>query len=104
MGTNLAFPRKESFVHPLLQPVAVVFAPSLTTYTPEWLWLSTGMRAVDHCVEGYCSIDANVYSDAQATAALRLLIPSLQRCVVDAGDLSARLNCQVGCMMAADLV
>ena len=26
--------------------------PRLTVHTPEWLWLSTGIRAVDHCVEG----------------------------------------------------
>ena len=30
-------------------------------HTPEWLWLSTGIHAVDHAVETLCSIDANAY-------------------------------------------
>ena len=30
-------------------------------HTPEWLWLSTGIRAVDHCVEGICSNEAHAY-------------------------------------------
>lgn len=102
--TNLAIPRKESFVHPLLQPVVVIFDPQITVYTPEWLWLSTGVRAVDHCVEGLCSIAANSYSDAQAQAALGLLVPALRRVRRDSRDLAARLDCQIGCMIAASLV
>ena len=45
---------------------AVVLDPAITVHTPEWLWLSTGIRAVDHCVEGVCSNEAHAYADAQA--------------------------------------
>jgi len=44
---------KELFRHPGIIPRAVVMDPAVTVHTPEWLWLSTGIRAVDHCVEGH---------------------------------------------------
>jgi len=87
-----------------LQPRVVIFDPAISVYTPSWLWLSTGVRAVDHCVEGLCSVGAHSYSDAQAAAALRLLIPGLQRVATNGGDTRARLDCHVASMMAAGLV
>ena len=42
------------FRHPLAIPSAVILDPAITVHTPEWLFLSTGIRAVDHCVEGIC--------------------------------------------------
>ena len=30
---------------------AVILDPAPTVHTPMWLWLSTGVRAVDHAVE-----------------------------------------------------
>lgn len=102
--TNSSIPRKEGYVHPLLQPIAVLFDPALVTYTPGWLWTSTGVRAVDHCVEGLCSINANPYSDAQAIAALRLLVSGLRNSAADRRDVKACLDCQIGCMLSASLV
>ena len=48
--------RKEGFSHPLLQPKVILYDPQLTRHTPEWLFLSTGIRAMDHCIEAICSI------------------------------------------------
>ena len=31
---------------------AVILDPAITMHTPEWLWLSTAIRAIDHAVEG----------------------------------------------------
>src|SRR5262249_18407023 len=56
---------KELLRHPRIIPSAVILDPAITVHTPEWLWLSTGIRAVDHCVEGVCSNEANAYADAQ---------------------------------------
>mgnify|MGYP003352330612 CR=1 FL=1 len=28
-----------------------ILDPAATVHTPEWLWLSTGLRAIDHAVE-----------------------------------------------------
>jgi alcohol dehydrogenase class IV len=74
----------------------VVLDPAVTVHTPEWLWLSTGIRAVDHCVEGICSTEANPYADAQALHGLGLLCRGLPRVKADPYDLAARLDCQIG--------
>jgi len=87
---------KELFRHPLIIPRAVILDPAVTVHTPAWLWLSTGIRAVDHCVEGICSGAANAFSDAQALHGLALLSCSLPRVKNDPKDLQARLDCQMG--------
>jgi maleylacetate reductase len=87
---------KQAYIHPGLIPLQVIFDPAITVHTPEWLWLSTGIRAVDHAVETYCSIDGNAYTDSTSLQALRLLgrgLPSVKR---DPSDLAARLDCQIG--------
>lgn len=87
---------KELFRHPQVIPRAVVLDPAITVHTPEWLWLSTGIRAVDHCVEGVCANEANPYADAQALHGLALLHRGLSRVKADPTDLAARLDCQMG--------
>ena len=87
---------KELVRHPEIIPRAVVLDPAVTMHTPEWLWLSTGIRAVDHCVEGICSGEANPFADAQALHGLTLLARGLPRVKADPADLEARLDCQIG--------
>jgi alcohol dehydrogenase class IV len=87
---------KELFRHPRIIPRAVVLDPAVTVHTPEWLFLSTGIRAVDHCVEGICSNEAHPYADAQALRGLSLLVRGLQRVKADPSDREARLDCQLG--------
>jgi maleylacetate reductase len=87
---------KEMLRHPRIMPAAVILDPALTVHTPEWLLLSTGIRAVDHCVEGLCSNEANPYADAQAMRGLSLLTSGLPRVKADPSDLQARLDCQMG--------
>jgi maleylacetate reductase len=48
--TNQRTKVKEMLRHELVMPRAVILDPAVTLHTPEWLWLSTGIRAVDHCV------------------------------------------------------
>ncbi len=87
---------KELFAHPMMIPRTVILDPAMTRHTPEWLFLSTGIRAVDHCVEGFCSLEANPYADAQALRGLSLLTRGLARVKADPSDLQARLDCQIG--------
>jgi maleylacetate reductase len=87
---------KELLKHPLIVPRAVILDPTITVHTPEWLWLSTGVRAVDHCVEGLCSREANSFADAQALKGLSLLAQGLPRVKANPNDLDARLDCQIG--------
>ena len=95
---------KELFRHPEIIPRAVVLDPAVTVHTPEWLWLSTGIRAVDHCVEGICSREANPYADAQALHGLALLCRGLPRVKTDPNDLGARLDCQIGSWLSMGLL
>jgi maleylacetate reductase len=87
---------KQAYIHPGIIPLAVIFDPAITVHTPEWLWLSSGIRAVDHAVETYCSIDRNAYTDSTALQALRLLGRGLAAVKHDPADLAARLDCQIG--------
>ena len=87
---------KELYRHPRVIPRAVILDPAVTVHTPEWLFLSTGIRAVDHCVEGICSNEAHPYADAQALRGLTLLARGLPRVKADPADLRARLDCQLG--------
>ena len=91
---------KELFRHPGIMPKAVILDPVPTLHTPEWLFLSTGIRAVDHCVEGICSGEAHPYGDAQALQGLSLLTSGLTRVKADPTDIQARLDCQMGAWMS----
>jgi maleylacetate reductase len=91
---------KELFRHPLIIPSAVILDPAITVHTPEWLFLSTGIRAVDHCVEGICSGEAHPYADAQALRGPSMLVSGLQRVKAEPSDLPARLDCQIGAWLS----
>jgi maleylacetate reductase len=91
---------KQSYGHPLMVPRSVILDPALTRFTPEWLFLSTGIRAVDHAVETLCSPEAQPFSDSACLHALRLLGPGLRAVKADAGDTEARLACQLGAWMS----
>jgi maleylacetate reductase len=91
---------KESFAHPLMMPLTVILDPAVTVHTPEWLFLSTGIRAVDHAVEDICSINPSPISDGMALQALRLLSAGLPGVKANPGDLEARLNCQLGAWLS----
>lgn len=91
---------KEIFGHPGMMPKVVILDPTPTRYTPEWLFLSTGVRAVDHCVEGICSLESNPFGDAQALRGLDLLVRGLVRVKQDPEDLEARQFCQIGAWLS----
>jgi len=94
--TNQRTKVKEMLRHELVMPRAVILDPAVTLHTPEWLWLSTGIRAVDHCVEGLCSREAHPFADAQALKGLSMLAQALPRVKADPNDLDARMDCQIG--------
>jgi maleylacetate reductase len=91
---------KESFSHPEMIPRMVILDPAATLPTPEWLFLSTGIRAVDHAVEDICSVDGQPLSEGAAYHALRLLGTGLPAVKADPADLDARLDCQIGAWMS----
>jgi maleylacetate reductase len=91
---------KELFRHPAIAPRAVILDPAVTVHTPEWLFLSTGIRAVDHCVEGVCSGEAHPFGDAQALQGLKLLARGLPGVKADPKNLAARLDCLIGAWLS----
>lgn len=95
-ATDEATQHKQGYEHRAMAPVMVVLDPALTVHTPEWLWLSTGVRSVDHAVETLASFQSNPFADGLADSALRLLAEGLPRVKADPGDLDARLKCQIG--------
>jgi maleylacetate reductase len=91
---------KQSFMHRAIVPESVILDPAVTVHTPEWLWLSSGVRAVDHAVETYLSLDANDYTDGTSLQALRALGKGLPRVKDNPGDLDARLKCMMGAWLS----
>lgn len=87
---------KQMLRHGLTIPRATILDPWLSVHTPEWLFLSTGIRAVDHCAEGICAREAHPWADAQAMKGLAMLTQGLRRVKADGNDIEARLDCQIG--------
>src|SRR5206468_7182560 len=94
--TDTARQVKESFGHPLMMPKSVILDPRATMHTPEWLFLSTGIRAVDHAVEDICSPECQPISEGASYHALKLLGRGLSGVKADPLDLDARLEAQLG--------
>ncbi len=95
-ATDEATMHKQGYEHRGMAPVMIVLDPSLSVHTPEWLWLSTGVRSVDHAVETLASYQSNDFADGLADSALRLLVEGLSRVKADPTDLAGRLKCQIG--------
>jgi maleylacetate reductase len=98
--TNERTRTKEMFRHPDIVSKAVILDPAVTRHTPMWLFLSTGIRAVDHCVEGICSNESSPYGDAQALHGLSLLARGLPKVKADPSDMAGRLDCQIGAWLS----
>jgi maleylacetate reductase len=99
-ATDEALRRKHGFQQRALVPSCIILDSQLSLHTPDWLWISTGVRAVDHCVETLASERSNAFSDGMADAGLRLLAENLPKVNADRGDLEARLNCQIGALLS----
>ena len=88
---------KSGVYDPRVMPRTVINDPSLTLSTPDWLWVTTGMRALDHAIEGAYAIRHQPISDALAAKAIALLVKHLPASIRTQGDeqLAHRGHCQV---------
>ena len=91
---------KDGYMGREIGPASVILDASATLPTPEWLWHSTGIRAVDHAVEGICSVAPSPLIEAAALHALSLLASALPRVKANPNDLDARLQCLQGAWLA----
>jgi len=87
---------KQSYSHPLAVPKAVILDPAATLETPMELLLSTGMRAVDHAVEGWCAAKRAPMADAANREAMGLLALSLKEMKTGSENLEHRAIAQHG--------
>lgn len=92
---------KDLYVGKFICAQMVVLDPALTVHTPEWLWLSTGIRAVDHAVESICSRTPNPFVAATCAEGLRMLRESLPANRNTPADLDMRLQSQLGVWLAS---
>ncbi len=99
--TDTRFGTKHGYTGAFIGAASVILDPRITVHTPDRLWLSTGIRAVDHAVEALCSVNAQPLVDATSVRALALLGRSLTRYADDKTDLDARLDGQMGAWLAA---
>ena len=99
--TDRARQVKDLYVGKFICAQMVVLDPALTVHTPEWLWLSTGIRAVDHAVESICSRTPNPFVAATCAEGLRMLRESLPANRATPADLAMRLQSQLGVWLAS---
>jgi alcohol dehydrogenase class IV len=76
-------------------PDAVIYDAALTLATPIALWLSTGIRALDHAVEGTLADGLHPFSDVMALESIRRLFDSLPRAKAAPGDVDVRTENQL---------
>jgi alcohol dehydrogenase class IV len=86
---------KSGMRDPGLLPNAVIYDAELTLKTPMELWLSTGIRALDHAVEGFLGDGEHPFNDVMALEAIRRLFRVLPATKADPGNLGCRTDGQV---------
>lgn len=101
-GLDTKTGKKYPYYQPDCMPDVIICDPYLARLTPEWVWLSTGVRSVDHAVEtmGNTKIDLTDKSLKEAYdaagEALGLLMEGLLRTKDDPDDVEARDMTQKG--------
>ncbi|KAJ9610805.1 hypothetical protein H2200_005582 [Cladophialophora chaetospira] len=101
-GTDDSTHHKQGFLHSGMGSKLIILDPELCLTTPEYHWLSTGIRSVDHCVEALCCLTATEASDEKAARGLRMIVPNLLKCKADPNDVEARRQCQFAVNLAMD--
>ena len=77
-------------------PRTVINDPALTLATPDWLWVSTGIRALDHAIECAYAIRHQPISDTLAAKSIALFVEHLHASIATRGEeqLAHRGHCQ----------
>ncbi len=94
--TNSATHKKKIIFHPKLMPAVTICDPALTVGMPKFITAGTGMDALAHCLEAYCSPHYHPMSQGIALEGMRLVFENLPVVYREPGNLMAR-----GHMMSA---
>jgi alcohol dehydrogenase class IV len=92
---------KKIIFHPGMLPAIVILDPELTIGLPPQVTAATGMDALSHCLEAYCSPGFHPMADGIAAEGTRLIRAWLPRAVEDGADLEARGHMLVAASMGA---
>jgi maleylacetate reductase len=98
--TDEAKGRKGGFADPRAVPQVVVLDPDATLFTPEKLWLSTGIRALDHAVEGFLFGGEHPVTDVTGLEGARRLFEYLPRSKQQPDDVEVRLELQIAAWLS----
>lgn len=99
-GTDAGRGQKLGFMSPYLVPRVIIYDPALGALTPEWLWLSSAIRGVDHCCEGFLAKNVTPVYEAGLLHGLSLFATSLRRTKDVPGDPFARIESQMASYLA----
>ncbi len=83
---------KNIIFHPKFLPSIVILDPLLTVKLPSKITASTGMDALAHCLEAYCSFGYHPMADGIALEGIRIIDKWLLRAVENGSDIRARMN------------
>ncbi|RKF38196.1 iron-containing alcohol dehydrogenase [Paraburkholderia fungorum] len=92
---------KRIIFHAKMLPAVVILDPELTVGLPAKLTAATGMDALSHNLEAYCSPFYHPMATGIAVEGIRLIKQFLPRAVKDGHDLDARLQMLVASSMGA---
>lgn len=99
--TDTAEKRKRLIFHPRILPSFVILDAELTLTLPPHLTAATGMDALSHNLEAYCSPRFHPMADGIAQEGIRRIVQYLPRAVADGNDLKARTQLLVASTMGA---
>ena len=99
--TNSETHKKKIIFHPKLMPVVTICDPALTVGMPRFITAGTGMDALAHCLEAYCSPFYHPMSQGIALEGMRLVFENLPRVYGAPDDLDARAHMMSAAAMGA---
>jgi len=92
---------KKVIFHPKMMPTIAICDPELTVGMPPAITAGTGMDALAHCLEAYCSPSYHPLADGIAVEGMRLVKESLVRAYHESSDLEARAHMMSAAAMGA---
>jgi alcohol dehydrogenase class IV len=92
---------KKIIFHPRMLPAIVILDPELTVGLPPHVTAATGMDALSHCLEAYCSPGFHPMADGIAAEGMKLIHDWLPRAFADGRDIDARGHMLVAASMGA---
>jgi alcohol dehydrogenase class IV len=99
--TNSKTHKKKIIWHPDLMPSVVICDPALTVGMPKFITAGTGMDALAHCLEAYCSPHYHPMSQGIALEGMRLVFENLPLVYADPANLDARAHMMSAAAMGA---